>query len=99
MVVAVLGVAVVIFVVVGVGVGVVVAVVVVVCVCCLLYHQNHHQDRVPVVSCWLLVVGCWLLVVGRWSLVVVVIVVVISKFNLSFSKDDDLQTQIDSCWH
>jgi tetratricopeptide (TPR) repeat protein len=23
----------------------------------------------------------------------------ISKFNLSFSKDDDLQTQIDSCWH
>jgi hypothetical protein len=41
---------------------------------------------------------CWLSCRGQ-NVGPQIISFAISKFNLSFSKDDDLQTQIDSCWH
>ncbi len=41
---------------------------------------------------------CWLNCRGQ-NVGPQIISFAISKFNLSFSKDDDLQTQIDSCWH
>ena len=41
---------------------------------------------------------CWLSCRGQ-NVGLQIISFAISKFNLSFSKDDDLQTQIDSCWH